>query len=476
MDTAGNGGVDSFATVRIELTYGWIMGYVYNASSGLGNVVQNRIGGAICNLENKETVISSKEEQNKGFFAFYSLSDGDYRITIYASKYELTTTTISVTAGKITWSSVGLNFTGKSDDVPPEVQHVPLSYIGIYGNKLKIVSIITDNNNMVQTAKMVYKLRKVDGTESEVKEINLLPSSESYVTDIPADEIDKTVDSIDYQIVAEDDDGNVTVAPSSGTFYSTQCKIYIEQSIGPSGGRIFLPDGNPDDGQVEVKLQSGVISNNTNVKLSQKESENLPAILNKDLVYDEITKPIAGYEITSSFITLDKPAELSLLYFDVDRDGIVDGTDIDESDLQIFWYDGKDWRYIGGTVDTEHNVITVKTSHFSLFGVFPVKIFDINAERFRPSEKIITPNFDGRNDFACFNGIHNFWAAASITGDTSPKEVRIYNIKNRLVRVIDSVDIWDGRDSDGESVENGIYLYQYSINGKMITGTIVIAK
>ncbi len=122
--------------------------------------------------------------------------------------------------------------------------------------------------------------------------------------------------------------------------------------------------------------------------------------------------------------------------------------------------------------------MTTKINHFSLYGIFPaVSESEINAEQYRPREKIITPNSDGSNDFACFNGIHNFWAALSASNDSGiSNEIRIYSINNQVIRTIDSSDVWDGKDSESNSVENGIYIYQYTINGKYVTGTVVIAK
>ncbi|MFA5858615.1 MAG: FlgD immunoglobulin-like domain containing protein [Elusimicrobiota bacterium] len=476
-DDCGNVCEEEEVEIVVDAASGWILGYVYNETTGYGNIAENRIGNAELTLNTGLTASSSADTEKKGLYGFYSLTEGEYEIAAYAKGYQSKNITVTVEAGKIKWNSIGLVYVGKTDNESPTVEHTPYSYIGLVGTKLRITAGIEDNV-IIDTAKVVYKLLYTNGTESEEEERTMIGVDSMYYVDIPADEIVNTVALIKYQIFAYDGDENETVSPKSGQYHEVIHRSLIEKTVLPTGGRVVIADGNPEDGEVEVKLPSGLSSSNINVRMMQKEVTSVPAVKSSQLITTGISLPIAAYEIDTDVKTLTIPADITLLYFDVDDDGIVDGTDIDETRLQVYWHDSNDWRYVGGVVNTAKNTLTVKVSHFSLFGIFPsASLSSIDAEQFKPKEKIITPNSDGSNDFACFNGIHNYWQALSLADSTQEMSwVKIFDVQNRMVRTIESIDIWDGRNTNGEFVENGIYIYQFVINGKTVTGSIVIAK
>ena len=135
-----------------------------------------------------------------------------------------------------------------------------------------------------------------------------------------------------------------------------------------------------------------------------------------------------------------------------------------EKDLKIAWYDGYDWRVIGGEVNQEEKTISTKITHFGYYGLFAVKM---SASLYRPKERILTPAWkDGRNDKATFDGINDI----STT-------IKIYDITGRKIRQINELPYeWDGKNEDGDIVESGVYIYQFKVEGKIISGTIAIAK
>jgi flagellar hook assembly protein FlgD len=77
------------------------------------------------------------------------------------------------------------------------------------------------------------------------------------------------------------------------------------------------------------------------------------------------------------------------------------------------------------------------------------------------------------------------WFTFVVTGNTPPEELtlRIYTVKGRKIREIRSGPgslqvgfnrvYWDGRDTQGDEVANGNYLYQVQITGggKSLTAT-----
>ena len=118
----------------------------------------------------------------------------------------------------------------------------------------------------------------------------------------------------------------------------------------------------------------------------------------------------------------------------------MDGTTVNENDLRIFWHDGVDWRSVGGRVDTAAN---------------------------RVKERILTPNGDGVWDDAVFDGI------SDADGDYT---IEIFNVRGERVRRIVNMNKWNGRDDDGQIVENGTYVYRLTGQGMTVTGMIAVAR
>ncbi len=194
-----------------------------------------------------------------------------------------------------------------------------------------------------------------------------------------------------------------------------------------------------------------------------------PAIVSNQLIPSEKSIPEALYDLGPDGQVFSQPVKITLLY-PTPENGM------DENMYRIFWYDGKNWRYIGGNVDTAKNTVTAWVNHFSKFGVFEVvNTITINAQSYKPQEKILTLNKDGLNDVAYFSGLQtaNFLTVANGGNEVV---VKIYNIRNQLIRKLVDTEIWDGTNDSGNVVENGVYIYQYELNGEKVSGTIIIAK
>ena len=172
---------------------------------------------------------------------------------------------------------------------------------------------------------------------------------------------------------------------------------------------------------------------------------------------------IMAYEFGPHGLTFDRPVPLTFSYVDDNQDGLIDGSGINEAELKIFYFDGIEWKNVGGTVDPGANKVTANISHFSIYGVFPAGA--LSAGQVRPSVKIITPNGDGINDFAQFGLSGNF-------------EIKIVDINGRQIRKLDNHNVWDGRKDNGEPVESGVYVYQVSTQdlSEKVTGTIGVAR
>jgi hypothetical protein len=235
------------------------------------------------------------------------------------------------------------------------------------------------------------------------------------------------------------------------------------RDIGPEGALVLLPDGNPNDGNTSLSVAPGVLSSVMTFGIAQKDKTN-PAIVP---VGDgrAVGRAVAAYSFTGGPAVLSKPVRISLLYSDRDSTpGKVDGTDISESLLRLFYWDGATWRLVGGSVDTVLNMVSAWVPRLGLYALFPIA--DLSSHIFAPEEKIFTPNGDGKNDKAIFSGL---------TGDF---EIRILNEAGHLIRTIRDVAEWDGRDVSGRTVDNGLYLYQYrsELSDEWVSGLIAVAK
>lgn len=266
---------------------------------------------------------------------------------------------------------------------------------------------------------------------------------------------------LNYRIAAVDTFGNTGYWPSGGGFYQVSVLPGTDKHFGTGGGSLVLYDGSPDD-QTIVDIPAGALDSPADVSIGELDPAddaippgNYPALTKK---------PVAVYRFEPSGIIFKKPVKLSLLFPDTDRDGTVDGTTYNTADLKVMWWDGFEWRVLGTGIDQKSSQAVTWTKHFSLYAIFPVAA--LTDDDYRPKEKIITPaSLDGYNDFAVFGAIG------------ADDVVNIFDVNGRRIRQLKNDNtLWDGKDDNGRTVESGLYVYQIKVGGKIINGTIVVAK
>jgi len=170
-----------------------------------------------------------------------------------------------------------------------------------------------------------------------------------------------------------------------------------------------------------------------------------------------------------------KPKSSVSLSYEVNSQGVVKGTNIKASqagrNLALFWFNGIEWVKLGARTDTDEQVITIrmkKLGKYKIKEAFAATEFTLN----KVFPRIFTPNNDGLNDVVNFE-----YANPNEKGVVC----RIFDIRGALVRQLDigqteTSFAWDGKDEKGRVSPSGVYIYQLEGEGKVVNGTVILAK
>jgi hypothetical protein len=270
----------------------------------------------------------------------------------------------------------------------------------------------------------------------------------------------------------------------------------ILRVVCPGKHCITISDGTPgvvtEGGKYEViqkklsRIVSGTILDNGNVIL-----EIPPDAIDGEVVISIIPKPTppglnvvdgTTYEFGPHGFVFKKGVRLTFKYDDSDQDGKVDGTNIHEGNIGIFYYDGWDWLWVSSTkVDGAKNTVSATIDHFSIYALGeggPDFAEDL-VEDLILTHNPCSPKGDG------YATQFQFRTSKELVEVT----LKIYDTLGDLVRIVadgekhwgpDIVIPWDGRDEAGNIVKNGIYIYQIHVKGggekKTITKAIGVVK
>lgn len=353
-----------------------------------------------------------------------------------------------------------------------------LSTIGLVGDKAYITAnVATVSTLPTPTLKLYYRKTGVtDWTTVASSTTAAQPNaSTDYTFEIPA----SAITTAGFQYIIESQSGTDYVYSPEQTraeflvattqeYHSVSVTRTTTGAITTTGTTLVVNDGNPNDGSVKIVAPNRAVSANLNITLEQidENSTSCPAAPG----YALSEKPAMIFKLTPEGTRFLKNIDFTLLYFDLNSDGIVDGLNdldgaatIEETKLKMFWWDGFKWRLVNGvqTQDANANTITCKINHFSYYALFPVN--SLSPEDYRPAKKIITPNGDGINDEADFSGLN--------------EEIKIFDITGRKIRSVSAgTGEWDGKDDGGSVVESGVYIYQFKVDGTLVSGVIAVAK
>lgn len=236
-------------------------------------------------------------------------------------------------------------------------------------------------------------------------------------------------------------------------------------AISVQGGRVIIPDGNPNDGETTVDVPANMFSAPATISINE-----VPLSGQTMPFATPLSGPLAMYEFQSNR-PFNGAVKATLLYPDfiypLGQDGILDGTTFPESRATAVWWDGKLWRPLGSSKDPELNTLTLRvTNNMNLIAIIAATVS--SASDNRPAQRVITPNGDSANDSLDF----------TFLDQVSEIRVEIFDITGQRIRSLAGVGTvpWNGRNDSGEVVESGVYIYQYTDSGERISGLVAVAK
>ena len=260
---------------------------------------------------------------------------------------------------------------------------------------------------------------------------------------------------LDYYFTAVDTFTNI----STSTLYRTNL---IPQSsaaslpYSPGTGSVGIAIGDLRWPGLQLQFPAGSLTSSGNITVKLKDAAQSSPMGGQ--------KPARVVQLGPDSLTFAHPATLLLPYLDQNADGKEDGTGVKETDLRVFWFDGFDWRYVGGTVNPDTNQVRVNVTHLGEFGLFAYS-GELMADLVRPKERILTFNYP--NDLLRFTGLD----AAQGSYD-----IEIFDIRGSSVRKLHNSPDWDGRDENGTKVESGTYVYRFNGQGLTLSGMVAVAR
>lgn len=284
----------------------------------------------------------------------------------------------------------------------------------------------------------------------------------SFITDpvvVPSASSERE-DTVYYRIVAQTNDGSWGYYPSSTTYQTAELNTVSKKSIDTSGGMLIQQSGDHTKGDSNIIFSNNALLQSGDFSIEELYSDSYS---NRSKIHNytsEGINPVITYDFTldnSRFISItdqSKMPAITLYYGDLPKN---------INEITVKWLnDAGKWVDVAFSNDTDKRIVTVSLAQtgtkLGFYAVFD-KI-DYSDNDYRPEYTLFTPG-----EMLEFRHLRD--------GDS----VTILNMRSQVVKNITSAPFeWDGKDSSGNYVETGLYLYQIKVNGKVISGMTTFAK
>jgi len=152
------------------------------------------------------------------------------------------------------------------------------------------------------------------------------------------------------------------------------------------------------------------------------------------------------------------------------------GTDIDESELALFAWDGMNWNRVSepSDLDTSNDTICTRVNHLGLFRIMEDTRADITVFDMYLTNNPFSPNGDGRRDSTVF--VYELPAVGTVT-------IKVYDLAGDLVKVLaDGIEdqdagyhevTWTGENDFGNYVGSGIYIFKLYVDYGANSNTVI---
>ncbi|KAF0127546.1 MAG: hypothetical protein FD189_20 [Elusimicrobia bacterium] len=169
---------------------------------------------------------------------------------------------------------------------------------------------------------------------------------------------------------------------------------------------------------------------------------------------------------------LSAPGSMRLYYSKAGDAFVPSATVPDYKRLSVFFHNGRRWLQLYGKVDQPNSRVTLETT---MLGRYQLRSTERSggfaADASGLSNRLITPNGDGKNDTMVF--VFDDPAGTSVKGT-------IFDLKGAKVASmtpgpVGNSLVWDPR-AEGRSVPGGVYIYQIESGGEVFNGTAVVIR
>lgn len=177
-----------------------------------------------------------------------------------------------------------------------------------------------------------------------------------------------------------------------------------------------------------------------------------------------------GGLVADTGLKLGSPGTLKLYY--AKAGGVIVPSAADARALSMYYHNGSRWLQMYGSVNEADRSVQLQTT---LLGSYQLRTTErsgaFSADRAGLTNRLITPNGDGKNDTMVF---------IFDNPQGKPVKGRIYDLRGALVASmgagpVDNSLAWDAK-SGGQVVPGGVYIYQIEADGNVFNGTVVVVR
>lgn len=353
----------------------------------------------------------------------------------------------------------------------PKITHAPLTQFAYPNQPMRFQATIpAPAGETLSDLTLFWRPKGSSGFSSTVSTKS--KTGDTYLFEISSGNVNPP--GIDYYIQAKSNSG-VTVVPNGApaSFFTVNILGTVVQPVDSSkDATVILPSEQGALGTTSLFIPAFALPGSKSIGIESKTLGDIiadgqqPAAPTSEItntepaaIYDLYTLDAAGNKISVSF---SKKATLTLRYFQ----STIDSVGLDAARLRVYRWSGTNWIRLGGTVDTQKQVVMVQTDHLSRYALFETST-DFLSQTSSKLKQVVRSTF-----FPHLGEVLEFVVDSPPAGTS----LNIYTAKGSPVRSLTDTLIWDGKNDSGDTVESGLYIYQLQLEGKKISGSCVIVR